>query len=112
MVTVEKENRVLDLLTGFSRLSKSVTILGYVMRFVKNCRTHPKLDFQAAVQNVAYATTATGGIHIRDGFCRRFGLGTEESDDARERYDPKTGVGTGVGFGTENNRKNSWKKRY
>ena len=67
MVTVEKENRVLYLLTRFSRLSKTVRILGYIKRFVKNCRTHPRLDFQAAVQNVAYATTATGGIITQDG---------------------------------------------
>ena len=59
MVAVKKENRVLDLLTTFSRLPKIVRILGYVMRFVTNCRTHPRLDLQAAVQNVAYGTTAT-----------------------------------------------------
>ena len=107
MVTVEKENRVLDLLTRFSRLLKIVRILGYVKRFVKNCRTHPRLDFQAAVQNVAYATTATGGIQTRAGIKRRLGLGAEESDDDGESYGTKTGVGTGVGFGTENNLKNS-----
>ena len=82
MVTMKKENRVLDLLTRFSRLSKIVRILGYVKRFVKKCRIHPRLDFQAAAQNVAYATTATGGIQTRYGIERRLGLGTEESDDA------------------------------
>ena len=45
MVTVEKDNRVLDLLTRFSRLSKIVRILSYVKRFVKNCTTHHWLDF-------------------------------------------------------------------
>ena len=107
MVTVEKENRILDLLTRISRLPKIVRILGYVRRFVKNCRTHPRLDFQAAIQNVAYATTATGGIQTRDGIKRRLGLGTDESDNAGESYGTKTGVGTGVGFGTENKLKNS-----
>ena len=57
MVTVEKENRVLDLLTRFSGLSKIVWILGYVKRFVKNYRGHNIV--QKAVQNVAHAPTAT-----------------------------------------------------
>ena len=94
-------------MTRISRLPKIVRILGYVRRFVKNYRTHPRLDFQAAVQNVAYATTATGGVQTRDGIKRRLGLGTEESDDAGESYVTKTCVGTGVAFGTENNLKNS-----
>ena len=62
------------------------------------------MDFEAAVQNVAYATTATGGnncINNRKGIGTRLGLRTEESDEK--------GVGAGVSFGTENNRKNSMK---
>ena len=105
MVTVEKENRVLNLLTRFSGLSKIVRILGYVKRISKNCRTHPRLNFQAVVQNVAYATTATGGIRTQFGIERRLRLGKEESDDAEDSYGTKIGVGTGVGFGTENNGK-------
>ena len=59
------------------------------------------MDVEAAVHNVAYATIATGSINIRDGIGTRLGLRTEESDE--------TGVGTGVSFGTENNRKSSMK---
>ena len=106
MVTVEKEKRVLDLFTRFSRLSKIVRILNYIKRFVKNCRIHPRLDFQAAVQNVTYATTAEGYIFFRDGIGTRLGLRTEESDDSRKGYGTKTDFGTGRGFGTESNRKN------
>ena len=36
--------------------------LRYIKRIVKNCRMHHRLDFQAAVQNVAYKASAKGGV--------------------------------------------------
>ena len=108
-MTGEKENRVLDLLTRFSRLSKDVRTLGYIKRFVKNCRTHPRLDVQAAVPNVADATTATGDIDTRESIGPRLVLRTEESDDAREGYASKSAVAKGGSVGTESKRKYSMK---
>ena len=63
---------------------------------MKNSRPHPRLDFQAAVQNVAYATTAEGGLNTQDGIGTRSGSRTEESDYARESYGTKTGVGATI----------------
>ena len=86
-------------------------IICFIKRFVKNYRIHPRMIFQAAIENVPYATFATGGIITRNDIGTKLGLRTEWSDDAREGYGTKTGVGTGVGFGIESNRKNFVGKR-
>ena len=50
MVTAEKENKLLDLLTRFLLLSKIARILGYIMSFVRKCITQSPLDDQAAIK--------------------------------------------------------------
>ena len=52
-------------------------------------------------QNVACATTQIGGISTRDGIGIRICVRTVESDNARDVYGTKTGVGSRVGFASE-----------